>query len=600
MSNRDLSLALRLYADSARFVAGLTQAGGAVQRFGRGARSELDTIRRAAGTLQGQLAQLGLGLGAVANQAQSARMDKGLTQIGQTAGVSREEVAQLRAELFQMGRQTGQSVDDLQQGFSGLVAAGLSFGESRASIDAINKAMAISTVSSTELANALTVASTAFNFDLAVPGKALALLDKMTVAGGLGSAELNKLPDIFARVGVNAASAGMGFDKTLAFIEVLSKVEKQPERLATLADSTLRLFTNLKYAKAAAEATGVRFFDQKTGARRDPIAVLRDIKDQYEKLKTDKSQAIFLQKAFGEVDLDTLKGLKTLFGKDMLGFSGKFEAAIGNAGGEVDRRLPEAIANAVDQTGRLKNALREAADGFAQPINDALQSMIQWGLDKKENGGLGLTGTDLIVGGAAGAAGLFGAARYGGKAVSAVASRFGSTAAGVAEGKALQTAAGVTPVFVVNWPASMGGSVADTALAAAGGAGVAGGAAKVASRWKSLAVLAGGLPLSAWGGMGAAGLGTAAAGVGGAAVGGYAVGSAINSILNWGLSKSLGRDASLGTALYDLLHSESRVGGEIRVRVDQDGRVSSVSAVSSNPRVPISMTDVGWNMVSPQ
>ena len=44
----------------------------------------------------------------------------------------------------------------------------------------------------------------------------------------------------------------------------------------------------------------------------------------------------------------------------------------------------------------------EAGDGFAQPINDAISGAIKFGLDSKANGGLELSGTDMIAGGAAG------------------------------------------------------------------------------------------------------------------------------------------------------------------------------------------------------
>lgn len=617
MSNRDLSLALKLYADSARFVSGLTQAEGGVRRFGSAAKREFEVLKGALGSIQGQLAALGLTTGTVAGIMQSAKMDKSLTQIGQTAGVSRAEVEGLRKELFRMAGETGQQIDDLQIGFNNAVQSGLAFREALPVIDATNKAMAVTGASADKLTAGLTVAATAFKFDLAKPGLALTLLDKMTVAGRQGNAELQNLSDIFARVGVNASTAGMGFDQTLAFIETLSLIERQPERLATLADSTLRLFTNLNYMKDAAKATGVKFFD-KSGARRDAVEVLKDIKAQYDKLGTDKDRALFIQKAFGKADLDTIKGLKTLLGGDMLNKVGDFSKAIGGAGGSIEKDLPAAISNAVDQTGRLKAELRKAADEFSRPINDALQSFIKFGLDKKENGGLGLSGKEMIAGGSALALGTFAAARYGGKAISGLAKRFGGTAAGVAEGKALEAAAGVTPVFVVNWPASMGGGVADALGAAAGAAGAAGTVGKVASRAKSLAVLAGGLPLSAWGSMGAAGLGTAAAGVLGAGAGGYAIGSGVNwaaermakgtrmegfgtDVIGGAIAKTLAffgnEEARRAVELNEKL-KQAEIGGEIRVRVDQDGRVASVHASTSNPRVPMNV-DAGMTMVAP-
>jgi TP901 family phage tail tape measure protein len=206
--------------------------------------------------------------------------------------------------------------------------------------------MAVTGAGADKLTSSVTVAATAFNFDLAKrPGGQL--LDKMTLAGRKGNAELENLADIFARVGVNAAAGGMGFEQTLAFIEGLSLIERQPERLATLADSTLRLFANLNYAKEAAKATGVRFFDQKTGERRNPMDVLKDLKKEYDKLGTDKERALFMRcLRQGRPRHD--QGLHALFGGDMLTKVQGFTGEIRDAGGTLQRDLPKALSNAVD------------------------------------------------------------------------------------------------------------------------------------------------------------------------------------------------------------------------------------------------------------
>lgn len=604
MSSRDLSLAMRLYADATRFVSGLNQAESGVRRFGGAARREFDALKNTLGTVQGKLASIGVSVGTVATIMQSARMDKSLAQIGQTAGVSAAEVAKLRKELFAMAGETGQNVDELQRGFGDLVASGLSFKEAKGTIGAINKGLAVSTATSTDLANALTVASTAFNFDLSSPGKALELLDKMVVAGGLGSAELNNLPSIFARIGVNAKSAGMDFEGTLAFIEVLSKVEKQPERLATLADSTLRLFNNANYMTEAAKATGIKFFEKDANGRnqtRNPMAILRDMKREYDKLTDDKSRFIFMNKAFGKADLDTIKGMRTLLGEDMLTFGGEFKEKILNSLGETEKRLPDAIANSVDQVGRLKAELRNAADGFAKPINETLSNWIKFALDKQANGGLGLDGTDMIVGGTAGVLGTIAAARYGGKGISALMKRFGGTAAGLAEGKALEAAAGVTPVFVVNWPASMGVAGPLTEGAAAVGK-------------KAAPLLAASAPLAIAGGALYASY---------QAYGAYGRLSETQARVEKETAERNARRAEIdkrlmsygGTALltatknYDMQQlnqvlrgiehaQQSKMSGEIRVKVDQDGRVASVRATSSNASIPMRV-DAGMTMVAP-
>ncbi|MCM1513290.1 MAG: phage tail tape measure protein [Oxalobacter formigenes] len=477
MAGKQMDIALRLTADAARFVRGITGAGSSVKRFVSQARSQFDSLRQAMGTLKGQAAALGLSYGAMAMAAQSARMDKSLTQIGQTAGMTAAEVEKLRDSLFEMGKATGTSVDDLQSGFNNAVQAGLSFREALPVVEAVNTAVAVTGASAEQLTSGLTVAASAFQFDLATPGQALELLDKMLVAGRLGNAELENLSAIFARVGVNAKAAGMSFDSTLAFVEVLSQTEKAPERLATLADSTLRIFTNLNYMKAASKATGVKFFDAK-GSRRDATAVLLDMKKQYDKLGNNElKQSLFMQKAFGKADLDTIKGLRTLFGGKSLEQLKDFAKEIEAAGGTLEKDLPAAIANAVDQTGRLKNALRHAADDFARPVNQVVADAIKFLMgtrDKEGNltSGLGLSGGQLAVGGAVAGLGLIVGGKLVGRGLGSLLDRYTGTAKGVAEGKALQAATGVTPVFVTNFPAGLasGGSDIPGAAASVGGA----------------------------------------------------------------------------------------------------------------------------------
>lgn len=453
----DMKLFIELLARSTGLKRELRDSESGFRRFGVVAQGEMARIRQAAGSLQGKLAGLGLTIGAVQQLSLSANLDKSLTQVKQTAGETGDVVRGLRKDFFDMSRETGRNVEGMKNGFDSLIQSGQSWRAALESTRGINIANAVTGANEKTLAGGLTVGATAFNLDLEKPGQALLLLDKMTVAGRLGNAELENLSDIFARVGVNAASANMGFDKTLGFIEALSMVERQPERLATLADSTLRVFTNLRYMAAAQKGTGVQFFAA-DGSRRDPIAVLKDIKKRWDTLKSDKDRAVFIQKAFGKADLDTIKGIRTLLQGSSLDKVEAFTAQIGGAGGTLKKDLPEAVSNAVDQAGRLKSVMRQAADEFAQPINRLFSDIVKFSLDTKANGGMGLTGGKMLAGGAGIVGGTYLAARLGNGALKGLAgkllSRGGSTAIGVAEGKALQAAAGVTPVFVTNWPAN--------------------------------------------------------------------------------------------------------------------------------------------------
>lgn len=462
----DLTLAMRLYADARRWVSGLRDANSGTRQFVASAKREFSELTAPLRSIQGQLAGIGAGFVATQQVIQSARLDKNLTQIALTAGEGQEEVAGLRDELFRLAQETGRPVEDLRQGFNNLIQSGLSWEEALRVIQATNKAMAVTDAQASALTGGLTVAAEAFDFDLTQPERALQLLDRMTVAGRLGNAELENLSGIFARVGVNARDANLSFEDTLAFIEGLSLIERNPERLATLADSTLRLFTNLRYLRGAQQATGVQFFEE-SGARRNPLEVLQDLRTEFQKLQTDAQRATFIQGAFGNADLDTQRGLRALLSGDSLSKVQGFTAQIAAAGGTLNRDLDKALDNSIDQVGRLQAALSEAVDkGFSQPINKTISEAIKFGLNKE---GLNLSGGEIIAGGAALTVGTLLTARYGGKGLGALGRRLFPAAGGLAAGKALEETVGVTPVFVTNWPVGTG------AGGFAGAGGVAGG-----------------------------------------------------------------------------------------------------------------------------
>lgn len=610
----NMRLLLELVANSNGLRNGLNTGRRDVHTFVTGARKQFEALKGAGNSLQGRLATLGIGVGAGKIVMETARLDKSLTQIGQTAGASASEVGTLRAELFRMGRASGQNIEDLKDGFNVLVQSGLNMKESRATLDGVNVAMAVTGANANTLAAGLTVAAQAFQFDLAKPGQALELLDKMVVAGRLGNAELENLSQIFARVGINAQAAGLDFNKTLGFIEALSKVERQPERLATLADSTLRVFTNMNYMKAAQQGTGVRFYD-KTQKRRDPLLVLAEVKKKYDGLKTDLQRDSFVSAAFGKADLDTIKGIRTLLASNNLAEVGKATGLIKDASGTLKRDFGAATRNLVDQFGMLKNDIRKVADDMTKPMNETLGTFIQFLRDKKENGGLDMDGKDMLKTGGAIVATTWLLSNIGGKYLGNLANKkLVGTAAGVAEGKVLQMAVGVTPVFVVNADA-IGGNVAadagkvikDTAAttggAAAGGAAAAkaGMGALLAEWWKMantpVAKGASYLPM----------LASRAGFVGAAAGGGYLVG--------WGLNKGMGAmvghasngrykgDGWLGEMMFDLVHRQGAYapdpGGrpplknDIRVEInfDEFGRtliktrdMNTTTSINSLPR----------------
>lgn len=572
----DLTLAMRLFLDAQRFVQGFGQADRVRSSFTSRTKAEFSQLRESVNATRNRLQALGVGFVAGAVGVQSARLDKSLEQIGLTAGADQEAVRSLRRELFGLAYDTGQQVEDLQQGFGNLIASGLDWTSSLEVIRATNKAMAVTNAQADALTGSLSVAQTAFEFDLAKPKLALDLLDKMTVAGRLGNAELENLASIFARVGPAASAAGMDFDTSLAFIETLSLLERAPERLSTLAESTLRLFTNDRYRKEAQRATGVRFFDA-NGERRDALKVLSEMQVAYSKLTTDRDRERYITKAFSKADLDTIKGMRLLLGGDMLAKVSSFSGEISSAAGTLDRDLDRALSNSVDQVGRLKAALRDAADDFARPFKWAIENGTKMLLDDKQEAGL--HGWGLLTAGAAAFGGGYLAKRYLGSG--------GALAAGVAQGKALEAAAGVTPVYVTNLPKGGMGGALDAGVAAGVGALAARGGAVFSSLRAAVGIIAT-TPLKNLWTLGAGGVAGAASAAAGAGLAGYGAGSLLyKAIDETAFSDKLGE--AIARALSALGSDSARAAvnqrekyeGLLRIQLD-DNRTRVVEAKTSS------------------
>lgn len=476
MSGDKMKIALEILGSSAGAQAALRQTQSSVRNFVNTTRQEFKSIQGFMGSTMGKLAGIGVGFGAFQLIQGSAMLDKSLTRIGQMAGVGKDKVKQLRDELFTLSERTGNRIESLGDGFERLIASGADWDQAKNMIQAINTATAVTGSNAEVLANAMTTASEVFKgLDLSKAETARTILDKMAVAGRLGNAELENLSSIFARSAMSAQSAGMSFEQSLSFIEALSQVEKSPERLATLADATLRIFNNMSQVKRL-ERSGFKFFNA-DNSRRDAFDVLDDIKKKYQGITTDLGKLRFIETVFKGADERTVRGLRILLGGTAIESGRMFEEKIKQASGTLDRDLTDAVDNSVDQVGRLNTALRDAAESFARPINRTLTRSIKFMKDE-----YGMSGGQIV---GLGAAGLM-SAYFGGRMIKGWAGRLlqagTGTMGGVAAGKAIEAAAGVTPVFVTNWP--IGGLPAT--VAGSGIPGIAGGIGKRAATGAAL------------------------------------------------------------------------------------------------------------------
>ncbi|AZE10172.1 hypothetical protein C4K10_1882 [Pseudomonas chlororaphis subsp. aureofaciens] len=432
----------------------------ALKAIAQGVRQEFNRIKGLGTTAQGQLGALGLGVGVVSGLTGSARLDRQLIRTQQTAGMTGEQKGEWRNEQWRLAKDYGIEREQVQTGFDTLVASGLSYEKAKVSSEAIAQSTAVTGADSGILAKALVTGASAFDIDLSKPGAALDMLQKMIVAGRLGNAELENLSSIFPKVGADAKKAGMSMAQSLSFVETLSLIELEPDRLGTLAQSTLRAFNNDGYRQEVTKKTGVDFFDKK-GDVRNTQDVFLDLKRKYGKLKTDRDRAKFMGVVFGKMDQDTQKGVNAFLTGDRLDNFAKSTGDINNAKGIIEKDLADNLNSSTAVGSRMKATLGEAIDRMAMPLNKGFADMGRYLLDD-----LNLSGEQMLAGGAALGVGGYYAGRGAKAGAGALLNKFmggPETIKNIAVGKVLEEATGVTSVFVTNWPNNLplGGGLPD-------------------------------------------------------------------------------------------------------------------------------------------
>lgn len=433
----------------------LAQSGGSnlrlLKRLAGGVRDEFNRLRGFGQSAQGKLAGLGIGVGVGAGLTGSARLDRSLIRTQQTAGMTNAEREEWRQEGFRIAKKYGLDRTDVDSGFNTLIASGVNYGASKTTSDAIGQATAVTGADSAVLGKAVVAGASAFNLDLNKAGVALELLQKMTVAGRQGNAELENLADLFPKIGGAAQAAGMSLAQALAFTETLSTVEMQPERLGTLAESTLRVFSNKTYRDQVTKASGVKFFDSK-GASRNPEQVFADLKRKYDGMKTDEERGKFMGTVFKGMDQDTIRGMRIMLGGNKLETFKQQSGEIQNAKPIFESDLKDNVESATGAGARMKATLGEAIDRMAKPLNKGFADFGSYLLDD-----LNLSGEQLLAGSAVAGVGGYYAGRGVKSGAGALINKFmggPETLKNIAVGKVLEESTGVTSVFVTNWPSS--------------------------------------------------------------------------------------------------------------------------------------------------
>lgn len=431
-------------------------------------RAEFSRVKGMMTGVNGHLAGAGLGIGVGLSVASSAKTDRRMIQLGQTANMSPAENEDMRKEVFRVSKSYGNDPDSILGGAEALLAGGLSPKAAKSSIDAIGQANALRNADPTILAGAGMAAKEAYGFDLENPATMLDILQKMTIAGDAAKAELTDLGGIFNKVGANASAAGFKFHQSLGLIESLSNVEPNADNLRTMVGSFLTVFNTGSYQEQVSKTTGIEFFN-KDKSRRDPFEVVADMRKKYDKLPDDKTRASFFNVVFKSMDRDAVTAWRWMLSGDrqdnMVGISDQ----VHNAAPIFNQQLKENTSSATGTAGRMRATLRDATDRMSRPINEAFASMGTYLLDD-----LNLSGEQMMGLGAATAIGGYYTGRGLKKGAGALLNKLPGvgnpleTMQGIAVGKVLEEATGVTSVFVTNWPSGMplGGGVPDLSVRA--------------------------------------------------------------------------------------------------------------------------------------
>jgi len=416
------------------------------------------------------------------------------------------------------------------------------------------------------------------------PDDVLRALDTLNLQGKEGAFTLQNLAALGPRVITAYAGAVKGgrvgaqvLKEMGAALQVIRMGTGSSEQAATAFERLLSELQDKEKLKVL-QANGIQLFDPKQpGAE-----VLRPINEiLLEVLKKSGGRRTILGSVFGAESIRAFNALTPERIEQFMRAQGDGAATLRDAE-RAAKTSAAALQNLYTAWGRFADS---ELTGPIQSLADKLNSLEPGTVDRwmQIAKWIALIGGGAII------------ARKGLGAISAVRGVFGGKGAAGAPGGAAGMA-GVTPVYVVNLP---GAGLPGMAGGAAGG--TARTAGRIASRAKSLAVLAGGLPLSAWGSMGAAGLATAGTGVLAAGGVGYAAGTGISKLIE-GTAFSDAIGAGIAKALAAFGNESAReavkLNGEVRIRLDQEGRLSSVSARSSNRDVPLSI-DGGTTMVMP-
>jgi len=527
MANKDLTIALKLLADSGGLDRGLRTGEKSISRFADTAKREFHGMGAAYQSMTGKLGLLtgGIGAGLIAKGAvqQFAEAEHSLRGVGNAGGIAKERLASVAEELLGIAKSTNQWRQDLIGGLNVLVSSGMEFERSISLIKDIGDAATGSQASIEDLA------STVFALDhnlRVLPKDMGKSLNILTNEGFAGAFELKDMARYFPKIAAESQKLNISGPNAAASLGAALQVSRgntgTPEEAATNLYDYMNKLTAKSTTHDLMKEFGVNWekdFRKKVLKAKDPL--LASVEFMHKKIGENP---FAMNKVFGNVQ--TIQFLTAMFNKDDKGKTGieRYKEIYNNSLNDphaiqkAKSRNMDTLQEQWKQTGIIMDSIVQKSKALNESMS--LGAKLLEGMNKK------LGDKDVTLEGLAGGAGAVGVGGYlisrlakGG--LSKAFGELGGTAAGVAVGKGLEQAAGVTPVFVVNMPKSgLSGDIPDGVAKTATAVGAGAFMPQLFSNLRTSAAILGGSSLSALPmyGSGAmatsAGLGLAAGGIG--------------------------------------------------------------------------------------
>jgi TP901 family phage tail tape measure protein len=515
--NNELKLALQLsFIDIAS--AGLDRMRRNIRALGDDARKvqrDFDIMERsitrglkAVAVVNYSINRLRPGIAAAASlQEATLNVKMNLMESGQNAGDLAKQLATVRATAIDIQKQMPFGAKEVMGIENVLLKAGLNMKDVTAKGGAAWAAAALATISGESpqaMGEGLISMASPFNIKGGQFGELANFIQK------IDQASVTTIPEIvegMKYVAGTAANMKVSWQDTLTAMGAMSQQGLRGSMAGTsLNDFLIRMVGTSRIERKVLEGLNnelrtsgkapLEFFQG--GHLKSLPAIINNLRTSLGGL-TDQKRMFVLQKIFGA------EGARAAFALIHQGAGSWEEVAAGvgkaaDAAAKLDTRMEGLTANIKSLMGTSTTTAAAVFDPWLRPLremaslaNDAVAAL---GLLAGRHPGA-TAGANAILGGAllgVGAYGLYSLGR-GGLAgarvlkglggIKGILSNMGKTSLGIAEGKAVEAATGVTPVFVTNWPASMGGlgGESGSTVVAAGkrlpwiaGAGVAGAA----------------------------------------------------------------------------------------------------------------------------